>query len=96
MCTDIVVASVKVEPMPIDSWPALAVRVIITVLAVYALTSLGTSIASLGTSIERSAKELAKTAEIIYSLKFECQREGWHTVKCETVFRDEAGIGRVV
>jgi Tfp pilus assembly protein PilE len=67
---------------------SLAVAVIIAVLAAYALTSLGTS-------IERSAKELAKAAEIIYSLKFECHREGWYSVSCQTVFRDEAGLGRV-
>ena len=67
---------------------SLAVAVIIAVLAAYALTSLGTS-------IERSAKELAKSAEIIYSLRFECRRDGWHSVSCQTVFRDEAGLGRV-
>jgi len=74
--------------MQTDSWPALAVAVVIAVLAAHTLTSLGAS-------IERSAKELVKVAEIIYSLRFECHRDGWHTVKCETVFRDEAGIGRV-
>jgi len=75
--------------MQTDSWPVLAVAVVVAVLAAYALTSLGAS-------IERSVKELVKVAEIIYSLRFECHRDGWHTVKCETVFRDEAGIGRVV
>lgn len=74
--------------MQTDLWPLLAVAVIIAVIAAYAITSLGTS-------IEHSAKEIAKTAEMIYALKFECVRDGWHAVKCETVFRDEAGIGRV-
>lgn len=74
--------------MQTDSWPALAAAIIIAVLAVYALTSLGSS-------IERSAKELAKIAEIIYTLRFECHREGWHSINCHAAFRDEAGLGRV-